>query len=528
MEGCGVIDLETTPIYFVNEVLGLRTYEWQDHVLSWFEQAVGKRVKGSVCTPNGAGKDSIIIAGLALWWVSMHKRGRVVITSKDGLQIDEQSAKAIFRHRSKFPGWKFIERYVETPTQGSIVLFSTSDEARCEGYHRETNEDGLPSGEGPLLLIANEAKSIDPGIFEAFDRCTYDALLYASSPGQKAGSFYDSQFREELGFRRIRVGLKECPHIPQERIDDIRAKYGAESSFARSTLDGEFMDADAEARFSREGLDRLLGMSKAQDKLDRMDPHKAHIGFLEEGKGLQMPFLWSRDDAGPFWIVEAPIEGCSYVGFSDPATGEQAEGSTTRDGASCGVLRLGYTDKQGIEHPDEPVAFLHGHDFSPVHWDNDIVAEALDLLLRYYGDPPVNVEANNAGVEVIRLLQMAGRTVVRRRRRDHKNPGKLTEIVGFQTNAASKMEWVGALATAIREQTLDVRYSPAASQLSTFILDEKGRGAAQSGTHDDHVTGLGLALLAKHWAKKYVSPTVQQQVAPNLRGEEARVGGAWS
>ncbi len=180
-----------------------------------------------------------------------------------------------------------------------------------------------------------------------------------------------------------------------------------------------------------------------------------------------------------------------------------------------------------MEHPDEPVAFLHGLNYGPVHWDNDIVVEAFDVLLRYYGDPPANVESNNAGVEVIRLLQMAGRTVCRRKRRDHKNPGKLTEIVGFQTTESSKREWVGALATAIREQSFDCRYAPAVNQLRTFIVDEHGRGAAQGGQHDDHVTGMGLGLVAKHWAKRYEGLR-QLANGPSWRQEEVRTGGAWS
>lgn len=305
-------------------------------------------------------------------------------------------------------------------------------------------------------------------------------------------------------------------------------------------FDRDYPDSEATAfrassaqRFNPVGLARLLEMAKSQDRIENRDPLKAQIGWLEEGKGLEAPIVWTQDESGPFWIVEPPTAMCSYIGFCDPTTGAQAEGSTTRDGCSAGVMRLQYTDERGVDHPDEPVAFLHGHGFSQVEWDNDIVAESLDILLRFYGDPPVNVEANNAGVEVIRLLQQAGRMVCRRRRRDHKNPGKLTEIVGFQTNAASKMEWVGALATAIREQSMDVRYTPAASQLSTFILDDRGRGCAQAGQHDDHCTGLGLALLAKHWAKMFV-PYTSQTIVNQLPGvqnswrEEPRVGGAWS
>lgn len=522
------VDLETTPVYFAEEELRVSLYWWQDTVLSWFEAAPRERVKGSLCTPNGAGKSERVVATLVLWWLAMHPQGKVVVTTKSGLQLDTQVCPAIERHQGKFDGWKFIERRIETPTGGMGIFFVTDEIGRAEGHH--------PIGDpmtGPVLLIVDEAKSVPEEMFQALDRCTYAAILYVSSPGAKSGRFYDSFYRKELGFKTLQIGLKECPHIPKSRIDDIIATYGSKSPYTLSTLEGQFMDADGEARFNEAGLKRLKEMSKAHDKLDARDPLKASIGWLEEGKGLQTPIVWTKDDAGPFWIVEPPIAGCSYIGFGDPATGAQAEGSATRDGCSGGVMRTAYTDPKGVYHPDEPVAFLHGHDFSDVHWDNDVVAESLDILLRFYGDCPINVEANNAGVEVIRLLQMSGRTVCRRRRRDHKHPGKLTEIVGFQTNAASKMEWVGAIASAVREQSVDVRYSPMANQLSTFILDEKGRGQAQAGCHDDHVTGLGLALLAKHWAKMFTqidAHTVVDQLpgVQHYGREPEGVRGAWS
>lgn len=520
-------EIETSLVFFAEQTLGLELYGWQIEAIEPFDELSERLVQVSVSTPNGAGKGTVVITTLILGVLAMYPRARVVLTTADGKQLDGQVMPALHSHRHRFPSWTFLEREIRTPTGGRFVAFTTDDPGRAEGWHKENDM------EGPLLFICDEAKSIPEAIFTAVDRCTFNAILLASSPGAMIGRFYETQTKPELGFQTIKVGLLDCPHITQDKIDRIVAIHGPDSPFTKSALHGEFMLTSGEARFNYEGIKRLLEMSKAQDKLESRDPLKAQIGWLEEGKGLQAPIVWTRDDSGPFWIVEPPKAGCSYIGFGDPATGEQAEGSATRDGCSGGIMRLGYTDEKGIEHPDEPVAFLHGHDFTDVHWDNDVVAESLDILLRFYGDPPINIEANNAGVEVIRLLQMSGRMVCRRRRRDHKHPGKLTEIVGFQTNAASKMEWVGALAGAIREQTMDVRYLPAANHLSTFILDDKGRGQAQSGCRDDHVTGLGLALLAKHWAKVYL-PINQHTIADQLPGvqhywrEPIGIGGAWS
>lgn len=520
-------DIETSLIYFAETILGFSLYGWQIDVIEAFDSTGDGIVMVSLVTPNGSGKSSVIIPVLVLGFLFFYPRARAVLTTADGKQLDGQVMPAIYTHRGKFPSWTFLEREIRTPTGGRFTAFTTDDPGRAEGWHKENDLDG------PLLAIVDEAKTVPDVIFDAINKGTYNALLYVSSPGRMTGRFYESQTHDSLGFYRKQIGLNDCPHIDQEKIDRIEAQYGPNGAtpnpeYLRSTLHGEFMADEGEARFNRAGLDRLKEMAKAQDKLEDRYPEKAQIGWLEEGVGAQAPIVWTRDEAGPYWIIEAPIAGCQYIGFCDPATGAQAEGSETRDGCSGGILRLAYT-RDGIDHPDEPVAYLHGHNGTPVHWDNDVVSEALDILLRFYGDPPVNVEANNAGVEVIRLLQQLGRSICRRRRRDHKNPGKLTEIVGFQTTAASKMEWVGAIATVIREQTLDCRYSPAVSQLSTFILDEKGRGAAQAGCHDDHVTGLGLALLAKHWAKLYVLRVIEQFPGGGIPfHQEQRVGGAWS
>lgn len=265
--------LNSTPVGFCSEVLGFGIatkvgpgvitprfpgddctelpdglYTWQQKGLSWFENTK-VRVKGSICTPNGSGKSSKMISGLAFWWLSIHPNGRVVITTKDGKQLDKQIWPAIEAQRSKFPHYRFIEREVHSPTGGFIIGFTTDDAGRAEGWHKMGDVDG------PLLIIVDEAKSVDESVFQALDRCTYNAILYVSSPGYNEGRFYESQTTlkksadRPIGFNVLKVGLKDCPHIPKDRIDDIIGTYGMEHPFTQSTLFGEFMDADADVMF---------------------------------------------------------------------------------------------------------------------------------------------------------------------------------------------------------------------------------------------------------------------------------------
>lgn len=224
---------------------------WQVEFANKFEDP-RVMIKASLCTPNGSGKSSKIVAGLALWWISVFKRGKVVIISFDSKQLDHQCWPAIEAHRSRFEtekGWRFIEREVHTPDGAFIVGFTTDDPGRAEGWHK------LDDIDGPLLIILDEAKSIDSRVFDAVDRCTYNALAYVSSPGLNEGRFYESQTTlvkskdNPYGFEPMKVGLKDCPHIPESKIQSIIATHGPDSPFTLSTLHGEFMDADADTMF---------------------------------------------------------------------------------------------------------------------------------------------------------------------------------------------------------------------------------------------------------------------------------------
>lgn len=237
-----------TPAGFAQMLMGKDRplYQWQVEVLSWFEDTL-QLCKGSLATPNGAGKSSVIVAALALWWISVHPQGKVVITTKDSKQLDNQIWPAIEAHKDRFPGWDFIERMVRNGRGGFIVGFTTDDPGRAEGWHK------INDTTGPLLVIEDEAKSIADQIDQALDRCTYNAKLLTSSPGLTEGFFWRSHREDQppppIGYHHKQVGLLDCPHKPRQTIDMILAEYGPDHWFTRSTLYGEFTDADSDTLF---------------------------------------------------------------------------------------------------------------------------------------------------------------------------------------------------------------------------------------------------------------------------------------
>ena len=223
---------------FAQVGLGLELYDWQlECDLAIDKGAQYDRIKVALTAPNGSGKTQRIVAVSALRWLNRFPKGRVIITSADAKQLDAQLMPAIAEHKHKFPSWEFISRMVRHPAGGFILAFTTDEPSRAEGHHA--------TKDSPLLIIVDEAKSVEPEIFTAFDRCSFNVLLYISSPGIKLGRFYDafSAHREQF-LLTMQVGLADCPHISKERIQDVIDTYGEHAEFTRSTLYGEFMNQD--------------------------------------------------------------------------------------------------------------------------------------------------------------------------------------------------------------------------------------------------------------------------------------------
>lgn len=352
--------IENTTLGFSESVLQLPLYNWQAKALRPLERATGKKARLqniAVCAPNGSGKDDRIIPAASFWWLAMHKRGKVVITSKSDLQLSGQTIPALDRHWSKFAGWKEPTRSpryeLKTPTGGRLVAFVSNSAERVEGWHKEDNTDG------PLLEIVNEAKSVDEGIFTGLDRWTVNARMYISSPGLMLGRFYDCFDKLRADWIGIRAGLADCPHIPEERIKYIIATYGENHPITRSTLYGEFMNQD-EAEWFCVPLDALVACYD--------DPPRERKGFeyafwdFAEGRAenvcayrngnkitIEDTFREQNEDA----VVGRVIRTCRRLGLQPNQVGGDAAAKSILDKlASAGWVihrqNFGAPDPSGV------------------------------------------------------------------------------------------------------------------------------------------------------------------------------------
>src|SRR5258708_2159133 len=191
---------------YARTILNVELHEWQARVLYDCSVPLGRRRRVAVRAPNGAGKDDRIIAPLALWWLQRYKRGQVQITTKDEKQLTNQTWRSISTHRHLYPNyptWRDHDHTIATPSGGLLSGWVTDDPRRAEGYHEEEPD-------GPLLIIINEAKSVDDSIFDSFGRCSYNLILAISTGGLMEHRFYEIFTHKRTGWSHHIASLKDC------------------------------------------------------------------------------------------------------------------------------------------------------------------------------------------------------------------------------------------------------------------------------------------------------------------------------
>jgi hypothetical protein len=137
-----------------------------------------------------------------------------------------------FRSHPLLQGWTWNSTEIITQDGGFAQGFSTNSPGRAEGWHN------MPGA--PVMYIVDEAKSVPDGIFTAIDRCTLKRVLYCSSPGANSGQFYRCFAEERALWSCHHATAYDCPHIPQDRIDRIISKWGADHWLTRSMIYGDF------------------------------------------------------------------------------------------------------------------------------------------------------------------------------------------------------------------------------------------------------------------------------------------------
>lgn len=244
-----------SPAAFAYRWLGLKLYPWQAEVV---EACSFEHAHVALVAANGSGKTAAVNTVLLLWWLYAYPRGRAVVTSGSWEQIKSQLWPSLLVYAGLFSrmlGWQFNTEEVRTPQGGFIRPFSTVQPKRAEGHHEK------PAINSPMLIMVDEAKGIEEGIYDALNRCTPTCYLLTSSPGRASGTFYEA-FRRNRGlYHTVRVSAFDCPHVSPERIARAQVLYGPDYEnhpIYRSMILGDFTEGDDAAIVPRRLVEDAL------------------------------------------------------------------------------------------------------------------------------------------------------------------------------------------------------------------------------------------------------------------------------
>jgi len=214
--------------------LGFNLYDWQKRSLAHL--SIGHPTAIVAC--NGAGKTSTVLAPAALWCLHTWPLARVVVTSASHSQLEKQFFAELSRYQNHplFRSYKFLASEIQSGAGGYITGISVDHPGRAEGYHQR--EDS------PVMLLIDEAKSVDDAVFAAFDKCTPSFVAYGSSAGPPRGSFYACFTGRRDFWSCITVKSSDCPHISPESIERDRRIMGEHSEEFRSKHRAEFCGED--------------------------------------------------------------------------------------------------------------------------------------------------------------------------------------------------------------------------------------------------------------------------------------------
>lgn len=137
-----------------------------------------------------------------------------------------------------------------------------------------------------------------------------------------------------------------------------------------------------------------------------------------------------------------------------------------------------------------------GHQIASLrlNFDEDLYARQMYCLGTYYNTAMIAVETNFSTHPMKVLTQLSYRNQYIREERPDAFTGTLSKIFGFNTNKSTRPDMLGKLRTVVRDYIEYINDLETLTEMTTFIINEKGRPEAAEGKdiHDDCIMALAI------------------------------------
>jgi hypothetical protein len=345
------------------------------------------------------------------------------------------------------------------------------------------------------------------------------------------GKFYD-----KVGFisarKRAFADLARAPYTggrPAKVRDGTDTVVSVEPAGSEKVYD---IQIDGKPMFSASGIRvHNCWLGSGRPRFDQMalaamqrrsvgiNPKTGRLVLQSDGETV----AWSEDPTGggDILMYEDAREGCRYLVWCDPMTGEDQTESSDPDHHSIGVIRAAYMDEHGNHHHAAVVARVR----PPCTAEGDVVAMYIANLSSHYGRCTVVLEIN-MGLHILVYLKQRGCNIYKREVPDPMDRSKPKYMYGFKTkDHDTKRQITDCLAIHIREQTIELNDPTIFQQCRVFMYDKNGHETAPSGEKDDDVIGLGMGMLSIGGATLYVEPRRRRKLPRDHRAWEQVAAG---
>lgn len=245
------------PVLGCQDLVRANICPWQQDVVR--QLFLGKKKKVSVRAGHGAGK-SFLIGIIGAYFFVSRQPAVLVIASRTAKQVMSQT-------------WNYLGRAIENSwLKGRLEHLKTEMRvlgrekdwyARWVSIKHPNNAEGFHSPN--LLWIIDEAKSVEPAVFEAamgaFSQGN-NYFLIVSTCGPPRGYFYETHSTRLDQWDSFHVPSWASPYVGEEQVEAWKREWGEDSPIYQARVAAEFPEENDECIVPLSWLSRSVESSE--------------------------------------------------------------------------------------------------------------------------------------------------------------------------------------------------------------------------------------------------------------------------
>ena len=295
------------PVGFARVICGVEGLDsWQEWYLKESQTHGKDPVSLAIASCTGSGK-TYLSCIIALHKLLCYPEALVIITSATKNQLKSAFGSTLQKviNNSCLKDWFDVAAEkvtIKGVTNASILLqaWSKNTPESFAGQHPVESKYGV------VCLIADEASSIDPVIFQAWDgnmSHPNSCLILLGNPLYRHGELFDAFHKNSTVFKTAAVSALDSSFISEKWIEKMKVKYGEDSDMYKVRVLGQFPLSDFDSFIPAKTLEGAVGREVGDQSLQPVVAgldvgayRDASVLAIRQGRKLLAMLEWETDD----------------------------------------------------------------------------------------------------------------------------------------------------------------------------------------------------------------------------------------